>query len=345
MRSLGRLFAAYTRGRACQLTRPQTGARSSGFAIGCGLRCANCWRLGGRLTARCSGRPAAPAAAERQRYAYIDRSGCEGAQNMTAGGALIHLGYQSLEFIAVGAAVHCVTRLLGFRYRSWSFASARASSLCGIAAILTGWIFISVLFLSMAGARGAGREAVVGRDFDANDVVSQAVLALIAFGPVVLVMRRRRESWASAGVSACNLGRSLAVGMLIVVLCAIFMTLFGGLNFGRAARGLTIGHFWALLQFAIVGFGEEFAFRGYLQIRLMAWLGQWRGWVAASVVMALAHVTQRITMGGLSPLEAVGSSALLIPVSLFSGYVMIRTGNIVAPGLFHTFADWVNTLS
>jgi len=26
------------------------------------------------------------------------------------------------------------------------------------------------------------------------------------------------------------------------------------------------------------------------------------------------------------------------------GYVMLRTENVVAPGLFHTFANWVNPL-
>ena len=29
-----------------------------------------------------------------------------------------------------------------------------------------------------------------------------------------------------------------------------------------------------------VGIGEEFAYRGYLQTRLAAWLGVGRGWIA-----------------------------------------------------------------
>ncbi|MDX9851718.1 MAG: hypothetical protein RBT01_14510 [Anaerolineaceae bacterium] len=41
---------------------------------------------------------------------------------------------------------------------------------------------------------------------------------------------------------------------------------------------------------------------------------------------------------------ALLSSAALIPISLFVGFVMLRTGNIVAPGLAHTFANWIDTL-
>jgi membrane protease YdiL (CAAX protease family) len=264
---------------------------------------------------------------------------------MFEGGALIHLGYQSLMFFAIGAVVHLVTRYFGFRYRPCSFPSAKASSLWGIVAVLVGWLLITLLFFSTARPRDVSQEPVIDHGFNAYGVLSQAILALIAFSPIILVMCRRRESWATAGVSTHNLGRSIVVGILIIVLCAVLMTIFDSSRVSDLDTPLTVDHYWALILFAIVGFGEEFAFRGYLQIRLIAWLGKWRGWVLTSVVMALAHVTQRIAVGGLPPLEAVGSSAALIPVSLFSGYVMIRTENIVAPGLFHTFADWVNTLS
>jgi membrane protease YdiL (CAAX protease family) len=265
-------------------------------------------------------------------------------QHMVVRDTLIQLSVQSLAFVAVGAAVYVLTRVLGFRYRTWPFASARDSSLWGIAAVLIGWMLVSMLCLLVARRQDTPQEPLGDRQYNANDVVSQAILALIAFGPALLVMRRRRESWASAGVSAHNLGRSLMTGILLIALSTAAGMLLGKRSFGEMASGLTVSHFWALLQYAIVGFGEEFAFRGYLQTRLMAWLGRWQGWVVTSVLMALAHVVQRITMVGLLPLEAVLSSASLIPISLLLGYMMLRTENVVAPGLFHTFANWVGTL-
>ena len=257
---------------------------------------------------------------------------------------LIQMGIQSLVFVAVGAVVYGLTKISSFRYRSWPFASARNSSLWGIAAVLIGWILVSVLFLIVAGSQDMRQEPVSNHEYTVNDVVSQAILAFIAFGPVVLVMRWRKESWASAGVSTHNLGRSFMVGVLLIVLFTVVNMALGERSFGEMSVELKVDHFWALLQYAIVGFGEEFAFRGYLQTRLVAWLGRWQGWVVTSVLMALAHVVQRITMTGLLPLEAVLSSVSLIPISLLLGYMMLRTENIVAPGLFHTFANWVSTL-
>jgi membrane protease YdiL (CAAX protease family) len=31
----------------------------------------------------------------------------------------------------------------------------------------------------------------------------------------------------------------------------------------------------------------------------------------------------------------------LIPISLLLGFIMLRTDNIAAPAIYHTFADWV----
>ena len=42
--------------------------------------------------------------------------------------------------------------------------------------------------------------------------------------------------------------------------------------------------------------------------------------------------------------DAIAATSALLPVSLLMGFVMLRVGNVVAPGLFHTFANWANTL-
>jgi membrane protease YdiL (CAAX protease family) len=75
----------------------------------------------------------------------------------------------------------------------------------------------------------------------------------------------------------------------------------------------------------------------------MGWIGKWQGWILTSILMALIHIPQRMALG-LSPLEALISSASLIPISLIMGYIMIKTENIVAPGIGHTFANWANVL-
>lgn len=258
---------------------------------------------------------------------------------------LRHLTIDSLTLVVAGAIVGVLTRAWGFRYQGASFTNPRQASLWAIAAVLGGWLLVSALFLVATSSQSPSQGPPGTRAYGLNDVVNQAILALIGFGPAVLAMRRRREPWASAGVSRQNISRAVLVGLLLSIFVGASFFFGGHRRLSDTAIGLTVSHFWALLYYAIVGFGEEFAYRGYLQTRMVAWLGRWQGWLVTSVLMALLHVVQRMTMMGLPPSEALISSALLVPLSLFLGYVMLRTENVVAPGLFHTFSNWANTLS
>jgi membrane protease YdiL (CAAX protease family) len=263
---------------------------------------------------------------------------------MAVGDNVVQLGLQSLAMVVIGIVVYALTRVLRFRHRAWSFAHPRDAAFWGIGAILIGWVCVSALLFAVAGSPGAPVTEMDAREYGLSDVVGQMLIALALVGPALVVMRWRRESWASAGVSTHNLVGSVVVGLVLAVL-TIAGTLFGSDGSpGGVVAGLTGRHFWAFLYYVVVGFGEEFAFRGYLQTRLMGWLGGWQGWVLTSLLMAFAHLVQRMTRMGMSPLEALGSSAALIPISLFLGYVMLRTENVVAPGLAHTFANWVGTL-
>lgn len=258
--------------------------------------------------------------------------------------SLTQTAVQSLTMLIVGIIVNALTKWMHFRQQSWSFDQPRKAALWGLATIFIGWLFITVLFFASISASGPQIPSNETRQFRLSDVTSQALVALLAFGPAMLAMRIRWEPCASAGVTKQNLAGSLLIGGLLAGVI-IAGTFFSGDGSSQVMiHELTVNHIWALLYYAVIGFGEEFAYRGYLQTRLMAWLGRWQGWVLTSVLMALVHIPQRMTMQGTSLLEALLSSAALIPISLFLGFVMLRTGNIVAPGLVHTFANWVGTL-
>ena len=47
---------------------------------------------------------------------------------------------------------------------------------------------------------------------------------------------------------------------------------------------------------------------------------------------------------GVVPPDAIASCITLLPGTLAPGYIMIRTGDFVAPAIVHTFADWFGTL-
>ena len=134
------------------------------------------------------------------------------------------------------------------------------------------------------------------------------------------------------------------IGIILALITVASVLLFSSNSLRDIGQKLTLSALWALVYFAVVGFCEEFMIRGYLQIRLMGWIGRWKGWILTSIFMALIHIPQRMAMMGLLPKEALISSVLLIPISLTMGYILIKTENIVAPGIYHTFANWVGVL-
>ncbi len=52
------------------------------------------------------------------------------------------------------------------------------------------------------------------------------------------------------------------------------------------------------------------------------------------------HFPHRLLLGGLSPGQAALATIGLIPAGLFLGFVMLRTRNIVASGILHTFINF-----
>lgn len=152
-------------------------------------------------------------------------------------------------------------------------------------------------------------------------------------------MFRDKESLQTIGVSRTNLWQAavIAIGLAALSFCPQ-----PGEPVAKLSR-LTPAHGIALISYSLVGFGEEFLFRGYLQTRLVAWRGVAFGWILTSVIMALSHFPGRL-IPGIGLFDAFINCASLIPISLLMGFIMLRVRNLLAPGLFHTFGDWVGLL-
>jgi membrane protease YdiL (CAAX protease family) len=155
------------------------------------------------------------------------------------------------------------------------------------------------------------------------------------------MMRVRHETWSSSGITKLNLGKSLFLGIILSAFMVFFNTVTKHLDTRQFLQSLSSSSkFWALSTFLVVGIGEEFGFRGYLQTRLVLWLGKTWGWVLASTIMALGHIIQRITIMGMTGMDALVSSLALLPISLLFGYIMLQTENLVTGALLHAIIDW-----
>lgn len=261
----------------------------------------------------------------------------------SAKSSLLYSAEYTLVCLAIGIVVYLLSRALKLQYQGWAFPRPKQAAIFGLASVSVSMLLSSMLLL--IGSRGGQSSTSPRAHYNLNAVVNYALLYLLQAGPVLIVMHKRKEPWASAGISRHNLTGSLVVGLLVVGSLLAARAFFAPGGVTTFITRLNADHFWASLCFAVVGFAEEFLFRGYLQTRLIAWLGKWQGWLLTSILMAMVHITQRIAVMGLSPMEAIISSALLIPVNLLLGYMMLRTDNVIGPALLHIYADWINTLS
>ena len=247
----------------------------------------------------------------------------------------------TLAFLGFGVFVFFFTAKLQFKHEQQQFLDARKTSISALIALFIGWVAVSGLFWLFLLLGDSGGEP---EEYRFGNVISQFIVSSLFFAPSLITMRRRKEAWSSAGVTKHNLGKSLLLGALLSIFYLVLNILTNKLEFRNLFNAFTLSHFWALATFFIVGLSEEFGFRGYLQTRLVAWLGKWSGWAIASILMALMHIVQRITIMGMSETDAIIDSLSLIPTSLLLGYIMLRAENVMAGALFHTFIDWNSVL-
>ena len=199
---------------------------------------------------------------------------------------------------------------------------------------------ISILAFKQYLQHGPTQVAWSGPD-QMRDLIPQLVVLLVYGAPATIFLVKSSESLQSVGITTKNLWQAVVIGL---GLAWVTFYLQPGGFFAKIVK-LDSGHGISFIFYAFVGFGEEFLFRGYLQTRLVSWIGRWKGLILASVIMAFLHLPDRILIEGMSFGQGANSCLGLIPLSLLMGIVMIRLGNIVAPGLFHTFANWARTLT
>lgn len=247
---------------------------------------------------------------------------------------------QGIAFIILAGIIWGLTKLLRCRPIDTGITDPGKSSTRAFIAVAC-TIVLLVLFeflrrLPQAGILGYGGDFLL-----LGDLVQSVIVFLLFLLPAWIFTVRAKEPLRSMGISRINLWQSLVIAFILV---AIMMFIQHG-DVIAVLKGLEQRNGIRLIYFAFIGFEEEILFRGYLQTRLVAWLGRWRGWGLASVIMAVGHFPLRMLIDDKALGTAFVDSLSLIPASLFFGFLMLRTGNVMAPAILHWFTNWVSELN
>ena len=152
----------------------------------------------------------------------------------------------------------------------------------------------------------------------------------------MLALITRKQPLLSIGLSKPGWKAGLQIGAALVIL-VIFLQgkIFAIIN------GLTQGAVITLGVALAAAIGEGLVFRGYIQPRFTAWLGDRWGWLVA-VLFYVAWWTLPVigSYTGDSTQLIIGV-LYRITLGLLLGWIMRKTGSLAAPILYHTVHTWL----
>ncbi len=174
-------------------------------------------------------------------------------------------------------------------------------------------------------------------------VVNEALYLVALFLTLFVISRLERRSIDSYGLPARRAFKGTfwagtAVGFLSLTLLLLMIRALHGFYFGSIAlSGRALLHFavlWAI-AFLMVGFSEEYIFRGYMQFVLTRGMGFWPAAVLTSLLFGLVHKTNQG--------ESLVGLAAVVAVGLFFCLTLRRTGNLWFAVGFHAAWDYAQT--
>ena len=181
----------------------------------------------------------------------------------------------------------------------------------------------------------------MGKDFSPATVISSEMVTFaIVLIASAIMGRFEHRSLADYGLPfRFVLGKQFWAGALwgFVMLSVIvgMMAVSGAYAFGGLALSpadvIKYGLLWAL-GFLLVGFSEEFTFRGYVQFTLTTGLGFWPAAVLTCLIFAGAHRTNRGE-------NLIGVSEIVL-IAIFLCLALRRTGNLWFAIGWHMAFDW-----
>ncbi len=212
-----------------------------------------------------------------------------------------------------------------------------------ILSIAIGFIVVSPLILLHLAHHGAGSQ---NQQFGLKptDVALGEGLLFFSTAVAAFIMSRiERRRWSQYGIPWQQAFRKdFWVGTLVgfasisVTLFAIF-ALHGFCITGVALHGpalLSATVAWTA-AFILVGFAEEFAFRGYLQYTLTTGMGYWPAAILLSIAFAAAHAG--------NPGESIVGLLAVVVFAVVFCLVLRRRGNLWWAIGFHAGWDWGQT--
>ncbi len=170
----------------------------------------------------------------------------------------------------------------------------------------------------------------LGEDFGA--LWPRLLVSFFSLLAVAAALVFRRQPPLSAGWNRRLLGPSFRLGLALV-----FLTIFLRGEFMTLVRGIRAQQGYLLLAWVLIAFTEETIFRGYIQLRLTSWLGDWAGWFGTAFLFVVWQIPFLLA----DPVALPLNLALAAARAVLLGWIMRRTGQVLAPAMWRAVSEWL----
>ena len=238
------------------------------------------------------------------------------------------------EFLGVIAVLWMVTASRRFIYRQIGFVHSQrdgvvALSLWLLALILEIGIYTGVIPIPVLPGTESFNSAV-------PILNTQPVAAVVALLVVLASMLYRRQPPKSAGWNRLTLRTGLMAGLALALL-----SIFLRAKFTAISSGVSPAQFSALILVSVTAVAEETVFRGYLQQRLVWWLGQRWGFI----LTAGLYLAWRLPLILAMPPDTLAANLILTAIqSLLLGWAMLSFGNVTVSTIYGAISVWCSFL-
>ncbi len=168
-----------------------------------------------------------------------------------------------------------------------------------------------------------------------EDLGHALILAVLGLLPVLAALFTRKQPVRSAGWNLPLITPGLLMGAAIALL-----TIFLRNRHYDILLGVDSSELNKLFLALGIALAEETIFRGYIQLRLVWWLGLWRGILLTSVLYTGWHLAAWV---GRLPAETIAILVVLTLLqSMVLGWVARRSGGVAAGALYRAISIWAS---
>ncbi len=171
----------------------------------------------------------------------------------------------------------------------------------------------------------------------AGNVLTFLGFTALCLLPVIYFVRRKNQPWLSLGWKREMLPAGLQTGIALVLVAIFLRGKVSPLIYGEH----NINQLYLLICSLAAALLQELIFRGYLQTRLTDWMGDWQGWLLASLFTSLWVC---IPLLGISWMSLLGVFLYRFVLAMLLGWIYRRSGSILGGTMYlamHTWLFWI----